>query len=156
MSDQIAPPNAVLIERTFSAPAEKLYRAWLEPDLILQWMAPGSFTIPRAEVDERVGGKYSIWHSQDGEPQGGFESEILELVPNERIVFAWGFVGPERSDGPVYDSKLTVTFNEDPKGDTKLTLLHEQLDSLRAAMPEGAEMVGPGWDMVLDKLERVA
>jgi uncharacterized protein YndB with AHSA1/START domain len=32
----------VRFERTISAPPHKVYRAWLEPELIKQWMAPGT------------------------------------------------------------------------------------------------------------------
>jgi uncharacterized protein YndB with AHSA1/START domain len=155
MNDALAPAKAVLIERTIAAPAERLYRAWLEPEIIKQWMEPGSFSVSRAEVEPVVGGKYRIWHAIDGDDHGGFESEIRELVPNEKIVFAWGFVGPDR-DGPVYDSELTVTFEENQQGETRLTLTHERLDALRAAMPEGAANVGIGWEMVLDKLQALA
>jgi uncharacterized protein YndB with AHSA1/START domain len=153
MNDATTSPPAVVIERTFAAPAERLYRAWLEPEIIEKWMEPGSFRVSRAEVEPRVGGRYSIWHADNGVESGGFESEILELVPNEKIVWDWAFVGPERADGPMYDSKLTVTFEEGPAGETKMTLTHERLDALREAMPEGAAQVGPGWEMVLDKLQ---
>jgi uncharacterized protein YndB with AHSA1/START domain len=155
MNDSVTAPEAVVVERTMSAPAERLYRAWLEPELIEQWMEPGEFRVSRAEVDPQVGGRYRIWHAADGEERGGFESEILELVPNERIVFAWGFCGPERDAGPVYDSRLTVTFDELHENETKITLTHDRLDALREAMPEGAANVGVGWEMVLDKLERL-
>ena len=63
-----------------------------------------------------------------------------------------GLVGPERTAGPTYDSLLTITLDKTPDGATTLTLVHEQLDSLHAAMPHVAENVGPGWEMVLDKL----
>ena len=87
---------------------------------------------------------------------GGFECELLELVPGERIVLRWGFVGPERLAGPTYDSQLTVTLREAPDGATELTLVHERLDDLREALPDIAEGVGPGWEMALDKLAALA
>jgi hypothetical protein len=39
-------------------------------------------------------------------------------------------------------------------GATDLTLVHERLDALRAAMPHVADHVGTGWGTALDKLER--
>lgn len=77
----------------------------------------------------------------------------LELVPDQRLVFCWGFVGPERTDGPTFDSRLTITLREAPGGATALTLDHERLDDLAAAMPEVAENVGSGWESTLDKLD---
>lgn len=40
---------------------------------------------------------------------GGFDSEILELVPDERIVLRWQFVGPDRSPLAEPSSRLTIT-----------------------------------------------
>jgi hypothetical protein len=47
---------------------------------------------------------------------------------------------------------LTITLREAPGGATVLTLVHERLDELTAAMPHVAGSVGPGWEMVLVKL----
>ena len=116
-----------------------MYRAWLEPDFLRQWLAPGGITVKRAEVEARVGGRFRIWHVESGTDMGGFECEIVELVPDERIVFRWGFVGPERTAGAVYDSLLTITLHAARRGATRLTLVHERLDDLAAAMPHIAE-----------------
>jgi uncharacterized protein YndB with AHSA1/START domain len=144
----------VRIERTLSAPRSQVYRAWLSPELIRRWMAPG-YEVTRVEVDERVGGRYRVWHADGGVPAGGFEAEIRGLVPPELIAWRWGFAGPDREDGPVYDSLLTVTLREAPGGGTVLTLVHERLDDLAAALPDVAEQVGAGWDFVLTKLAAV-
>jgi uncharacterized protein YndB with AHSA1/START domain len=111
--------------------------------------------VTRIEVEERVGGAFRVWQGAGDGDLGGFECVIVELVPDERIVFNWGFVGPARTEGPTYDSRLTVTFGTAPKGGTDLTLLHEHLTALRADIPHVAEQVGPGWEDVLDKLTAV-
>ncbi len=146
----------VRLERTIPAQPHAVYRAWLEPDLLRRWLAPGGLEVTRVEIEERVGGKYRIWQADAGADVGGFECELLELVPDQRLVFRWGFVGPERTLGPTYDSLLTITLREAPGGATTLTLVHERLEDLAAAMPYVAEAVGPGWDMVLDKLATMA
>jgi uncharacterized protein YndB with AHSA1/START domain len=143
---------AVRLNRLIPAAPGKVYRAWLEPDLLARWLAPGTMQVTRIEVDERVGGHYRVWQGTSDGDAGGFECQILELVPDERIVFKWGFVGPERTDGPTFDSLLTITLSEAPGNATDLTLVHERLDTLHAAMPHVAENVGPGWDLVLDRL----
>jgi len=145
-------PSAIHLERTIPAPPERVYRAWLDPELIARWMNPGVFSVSRVEVDERVGGHYRVWHAESGNELGGFDAQIVELVPNRRLVFRWGFVGPQRRDGPVYDSMLTLNFDEAPDGATALTLVHDRLDDLAAAMPEAAAQVGAGWGDVLGKL----
>jgi uncharacterized protein YndB with AHSA1/START domain len=152
----MSPMTAVRLYRTFPAPPERVYRAWLDPELMRRWLAPGDLTVTRAEVDERVGGRYSVWHAGPGGDVGGFECELLELVPNQRIVARWGFVGPDRLEGPHYDSLLTVTFRETPDGGTELTLVHERLEELQAQRPDIADNVERGWEMVLDKLVAMA
>jgi uncharacterized protein YndB with AHSA1/START domain len=148
--------TAVRLQRTIPAPPDEVYRAWLDPGLLRRWLAPAGLEVTRAEVHERVGGRYRIWHAGSEGEVGGFECELLELVPNERIVWRWGFVGPDRLEGPTYDSLLTVTLATAPDGATDLTLVHERLDDLREAMPDVADAVGPGWEMVLDNLAALA
>jgi uncharacterized protein YndB with AHSA1/START domain len=143
---------AVRMERIIPAPPQEVYRAWLDPDLVRRWMAPG-FEVGKVEIEERVGGGYRVWHMASGIHTGGFDCEILELVENQRLVFRWGFVGPERKDGPVFDSLLTITLRDSPGNATVLTLLHERLDQLAAGMPDAADKVEMGWSMVLEKLK---
>jgi len=142
----------VRLQRTISAPPHEVYRAWLNPELLQRWLAPGGITVKRAEVEARVGGRFRIWHQHSGTDIGGFECEIAELIPDERIVFRWGFAGPERTAGPVYDSLLTITLRAASGGATLLTLVHERLDDLAAAKPDVASNVEPGWELVLEKL----
>jgi uncharacterized protein YndB with AHSA1/START domain len=147
---------AVRLERTIAASPAQVYRAWLDPALLTRWMTPGPYTVTRAEVDERVGGHFRIWHADpSGTAAGGFDCELTELVPDQRIVFRWGFVGAQRRDGAAFDSLLTVALREAPDGGTVLTLLHERLDELAAALPGVAQNVGPGWEDVLGKLAGV-
>ena len=142
---------AVRLERTISAPPHEVYRAWLDPDLLRGWLAPG-VEVKRIEIDERVGGSFRVWHGRADIDVGGLDGEILELVPNRRIVFRLAFVGPERREGPAYDTLLSVTLREAPQGKTALVLVHERLDDLAAEMPDVADNVENGWGLVLDQL----
>lgn len=116
-------------------------------------MAPQGSEVTRVEIDERVGGVYRTWKAQAGTIIGGFDSELLELVPDHRLVFRWGFIGPQRRKGPAFDTLLTVTFDDVPSGGTKLTLIHEQLDEFTTAMPDVAKYVHPGWKSLLRNLK---
>lgn len=142
----------VHLQRTIPAPPPRVYRAWLDPDLLRRWLAPQGLEATRVEVGEHTGGRFRIWHARGGADVGGFDCEIVELVPDRRLVFRWGFVGPDRTAGPAYDSLLTITLAEAPGGGTLLTLAHERLDDLAAAMPEVAENVQLGWEQALEKL----
>jgi uncharacterized protein YndB with AHSA1/START domain len=93
-----------------------------------------------------------LWQQAEHGDAGGFECGLVELVSNEPIVFHWGFVGPDRADGPTYDSLLTITLRDALDGATTLTFVHEQLEALDAAMPQVAENLAAGWQVALDKL----
>jgi uncharacterized protein YndB with AHSA1/START domain len=147
--------TAAHVRRMIAASPQCVYRAWLEPELMRRWFAPATFTVRRAEVDERVGGRLSIWHIDgDGHDVGGSESEIVELVPGERIVLHWQFVGPDRITDPALMTRLTITFSATPDG-TQLDLTHDRLDGLRDRHPHIAELVEPGWESALDRLVAV-
>ena len=142
----------VRVRRTIAAPPERVYRAWLDPELMSRWFAPAEFTVRKAEVDERVGGRLRVWHADgEGNDVGGAESEIVELVPGERIVLRWQFVGPDRATDPALTSRLTITFTPTPDG-TQLDLTHDRLGGLRDRFPEIAQGVRRGWESALDSL----
>ena len=144
------------VQRTLPFPRERVYRAWLDPVTMVRWLVDPDFTNGRAEVDPRVGGHYRIWQvDPQGAMTGGSESRIVELVPNERIVLAWRFAGPNREQDLSPESRVTVTFVEPRPGETELTVLHEQLDELAAAMPRVADHVEIGWTTTLDRLAPV-
>lgn len=142
----------VRISRTIPASPELVYRAWLDPELIRRWMAPGAFEATQVEVDERIGGRYRIVHTNAGTVVGGFECEIVELVPDRCIVWRWSFAGPEGRSGPTYDSVLRVALQATSDGGTELELVHERLGELAAALPQVADKVAAGWEDVLTKL----
>jgi uncharacterized protein YndB with AHSA1/START domain len=140
---------AVTLTRTIPGPRHEVYRAFLEPDLLVQWMCPGEFAVSTASVDEHVGGRHVIeMLSPDGD-RLAFESVILDLEPDERIVLNFAFVGSE--PGSRDESLFTVTFRDAPGGATELQLDHERITY---APPNfSAPAVNTGWTSVFDKLE---
>ena len=156
MSPETTDVPAVHLVRTFAAPPERVYRAWLDPEILRRWMFAGERSVERVEVEERVGGAHRTFQLDlEGTEIGGFESTIVELVPDQRIVLEWGFVGPDREADPSHASRLTVSLAPVADGATELTLVHERLDGLHADMPEVAGMVGTGWGLALENLAAV-
>lgn len=85
-SGGLAERELVLI-RVFDAPPEKVYRAWTEPEWLVQWFAPLPWTTPSAQLDVRAGGANRIvMRSPEGEDFPN-EGVYLEVVENERLVF---------------------------------------------------------------------
>lgn len=142
------------VRRTVAAPRYEVYRAWLDPDVMRTWFAPAGFGVAGVEVDERVGGRVRVWHvDEDGRDVGGHESEILELVPGERIAMRFRFVGPDRTHDSGPETLLTVTFTP-ADGGTVVEIVHERLEALRAVRPDIADQVGAGWASALENLAR--
>jgi len=95
--------SAVVVRhaRTMPASPHRVYRAWLDPEVLLRWFGAAPNTPTKIEVDERVGGRLATYQvGADGEDAGGFECRLLELVPDERIVLLWRFCGPDRNPDP--------------------------------------------------------
>jgi uncharacterized protein YndB with AHSA1/START domain len=144
----------IRIERRFDAASHQVYRAWLDPQMLRRWLTPG-VAVSSVEVQEREGGRFIVRHTDGTSDIGGFQSEILELIEDRRIVFRWGFTGPDGSIGPVFDSLLTISLRAVDDNATVLTLVHEHLDTLHEALPAVADNVRGGWLMVFDILDRV-
>lgn len=87
--------NSVRLHRVFRAPAERLYRAFLDPDAMAKWLPPHGFTGRVHHLDARVGGSYrmSFTNLTTGHSHA-FGGEYLELVPNERLVYTDRFEDP--------------------------------------------------------------
>jgi uncharacterized protein YndB with AHSA1/START domain len=65
----------LILTRIIDAPAEKVFRAWTEPELLKQWFAPLPWTTPTVETDVRVGGSsLFVMRGPDGTefPNRGF------------------------------------------------------------------------------------
>ena len=77
----------LFISRVINAPPEKLFRAWTEPDLIVQWFTPAPWKTVKAETDLRPGGaSLIVMRGPDGNefPNRGV---YLEIIKNKKIVF---------------------------------------------------------------------
>lgn len=150
----------LVIERTFDAPRELVWKAWTEPERMMRWWGPKGFTCPHCEIDLRVGGKYL--NCMRGPAGTDFDKDYWstgvyrEIVPLERIVCTDSFadesgnVVPASHYGMTGDFPLemlvTVTF-EEHEGKTKMTLRHAGLPA--GEMSEGAQQ---GWSESFDKL----
>lgn len=88
--------NTVKLHRVFSAPAERVYRAFLDPDAWVKWMPPHGFTAKVHYSDVKVGGSYkmSFTNFSTGSTHS-FGGMYEELIPNQRIRYFDEFDNPE-------------------------------------------------------------
>ena len=97
-------PNTLRIHRVLRAPAERVYRAFLDADAKAKWLPPKGFTGKVHASDATVGGSYrmSFTNFSTGETHG-FGGTYLDLVPNERIRYS------DRFDDPNLPGEMLVT-----------------------------------------------
>lgn len=81
--------QAVRLHRVLRAPAERVYRAFLDPDALAKWLSPNGFTCKVHALDAKVGGIRRMSFTQFGNGNShGFGGTYLELVPGERIRYS--------------------------------------------------------------------
>jgi uncharacterized protein YndB with AHSA1/START domain len=79
--------GTVQLHRVFTAPPERIYRAFLDAEAVPKWMPPHGFTCKVFELNATVGGRYRMHFTQLSNGQcHAFGGMYVELVPNERIV----------------------------------------------------------------------
>jgi uncharacterized protein YndB with AHSA1/START domain len=155
-SNQKTGDQELVITRIFDAPRNRVWKAWTEPEHVMEWWGPKGFTAPVIKTDFRVGGKSLLcMRSPEGEDywSTGVYREIAEqekIVTTDSFSDAQGNVVLASHYGMSGDWPLellvTVTFEEDD-GKTKLTLRHEGFPDR-----ENRDLAKAGWNESLDKL----
>ncbi len=141
-----APTNTVRLHRVFRAPAERLYRSFLDPDAMVKWIPPHGFTGKIHHMDAKVGGSYRMSFTNFGTGSShAFGGTYLELTPHERIRYSDKFEDPNMPG----EMLVTITFRKVICG-TELEILQE---GLPAAIP--VEFCYLGWQESLALLAHV-
>ena len=126
----------IVITREFEAPPERVFRAYTEPDLVVQWLGPRRLAMEIDEYDARTGGSYRYVHRDSDGSEYRFRGVFHEVRPTERIVQT--FTYEEYPDGV---SLETAVF-EDLDGRTRVTTTSvmdsiERRDAMIASGMEG-------------------
>ncbi len=120
------PSNRVQFHRVFKAPAERIYRAFLDPDAMVKWLPPHGFTGRVHAMDARVGGAYRMSFTQLANGQvHSFGGTFVELVPGARIRHT------DRFDDPSLPGEMmtTITFTPVSVG-TEVQIVQEGIPEL--------------------------
>jgi uncharacterized protein YndB with AHSA1/START domain len=156
MTENGASPDAVVIERSFDAPADLVWQMWTDPDHFKQWYGPDGATIPVAELDVRVGGARLIcmeMQRPDGAMRMWFTGEYREVVEDTRLVYTESMSDEHgnvlsAADLGMPEAHPTTTEVrvelEDVGSRTRMVMTH-------VGVPEGSPGAA-GWAMAFDKL----
>jgi uncharacterized protein YndB with AHSA1/START domain len=142
----------VLTSRTFDAPRELVYRAFTEPELLLQWLGPRRFTMTIDRYDLRDGGSWRYVHADDAGNEFGFHGVFHGEPSLEGMVQTFEFEG-----APGNVQMDTVTFDEhDGVTTVRTNSVFQSVEARDAMVGSGmAEGMGQGYerlDEVLAKL----
>ncbi|MEZ4865594.1 MAG: SRPBCC domain-containing protein [Caldilineaceae bacterium] len=156
MKDSATVNEAIVIERTFNAPVETIWRLWTDAAEVKQWYGPKGFTVPVVQMDVRVGGKRLVCMlSPDGSRKIWTTGEYKEIIPHERLVY---------TDCPADEQGNMLSLAAMGMGDdtqpmiTEVTVLLEAIDGRtkmvmrHAGLPAGDQGASAGWEQALDKL----
>jgi uncharacterized protein YndB with AHSA1/START domain len=144
----VADVTTLRLERTMEAPAQDVFDAWTNPEVLRRWWSPDpKGRVPVADVDLRVGGAYRIAMETPDGTRHTVQGEYREVRPPERLVYTWAWVEEDGSPGHV--STVTVSFREEGAR-TTVILEHSDLPSA-----ESRERHAAGWSACLGNLARV-
>jgi uncharacterized protein YndB with AHSA1/START domain len=136
----------VRITRTFDAPRELVFRAWLDPDQLAAWWAPEGTELPRSSisVDARPGGHFEFTYVDSSVGQEyPVRMEIVEIVEPELLLFE----SPPAPEMGIPERMTTrVVLEEDGERTTVTVTQGPHTDEMAADAQAG-------WISVLDNLE---
>jgi uncharacterized protein YndB with AHSA1/START domain len=132
------------IERTFQAPAERVFDAWTSEEVMKRWwQAERGWETSEAEVDLRLGGAVRVvMYDPEKDVEHGGGGTYTEIEPPNRLAFTWLW------DGDTRRTLIEIDF-EERDGATTVSFTHSGLwDEETVRSHEG------GWGTILDNLGR--
>jgi uncharacterized protein YndB with AHSA1/START domain len=129
--------TTLVLRRSFAAPRQRVFRAWIEPEALERWLRPGGKALTVRSLDARVGGSFHF-ELENGRPIIG---TYLSIDPPEKLAFTW-------TGEAIQGRQTVVTLNFLDQGAvTEVVLTHEGLST---EVMRG--LVAGGWPSMLDAL----
>jgi uncharacterized protein YndB with AHSA1/START domain len=103
MSNVESDARTLVVEREFSYPPEKVWRALTQPHLLAEWLMANDF-------EPVVGHKFEFRAEPNPKWSGIVLSEVLSIEPNRSLSYTWGPSG----DGKAESMRWVVTWTLTP------------------------------------------
>ena len=141
----------IVMTRFFEAPRDVVFDTFTQPEHVKRWWGPRGWSLPECEMDLRVGGSFRYLMRGPAGEEHGIWGTYFEIVPPERLVFDDGFEATGMED---FDARLTLIFEEETPGRTKITMtsLYKSRQIRDRVLGMG---LGQGWGESFDRLDEV-
>jgi uncharacterized protein YndB with AHSA1/START domain len=137
-----AKPAAATVTHRFDATPGQVFDAWIDPEAIRYWFAPGMGEMVRIELDRRVGGRFVLTQRRD-DKDVEHVGEYLEFDRPNHLSFTWGVTG-DSQHGP---SRVSVHITARSSG-SEVVLTHE----LAPGWEDYQARVEESWKKMLDAM----
>jgi uncharacterized protein YndB with AHSA1/START domain len=122
MTEPTVSHDTFVIERVYEVPADRVFRAWAEPERKARWFAGSVEALDAGyELDFRVGGREV---NRGGPPDGPvytYDARFNDIVPGRRIVYTYEmYAGDDR----ISVSVATIEFRGEASA-TRLVLTEQ-------------------------------
>lgn len=150
------PALDLVLERTIPVTPERVWAAWTEPDLLMQWFTPAPWKTVAADLDVRPGGHcVTTMESPEGEqfPNAGC---YLLVEPNRLLVFTsvmtedFRPVVPGNGAGDLgFTARIEIEPSPDGGSTYRAIAMHADEDACKQHSDMG---FADGWGAALDQL----
>ena len=130
--------RAVVVEREFPHPPEKLWRALTQPHLMEEWLMKNDFK-------PEVGHHFNL----RGEWGGVLDCEVLTIEPQKTLAYTWNFAHADAA----FNLKSVVTFTLTPSGAG--THLRVEQVGFRPEQKQAYGGAHAGWKQFFEKLDQI-
>ena len=83
--------RTLTLKRTFNAPIKLVWKAWTQPEHVINWWGPKGMKIEVVEHDFRVGGKWKYVMPMPDGNEFISDGEYLEIVEFKKIITTANF-----------------------------------------------------------------
>ena len=142
---QSQPQNSLELRRTFPAPRERVFRAWIDARVFALWFHPTSdHTTVITRLDPKVGGNYTLeMHHKSGNVDK-LSGTYQQIKPPEKLAFTWRW----STDPPGQETLVSLEFL-DLGNATEIILSQGQFPDA-----ETCDKHKHGWMGCLDQLQK--
>jgi len=152
VADSSEEPLSVYISRVFRAPRQRIFDAWIKPEMLLKWRGPERWEVLEASSDPKPGGLHRVVvrgmlpaQSPDDKPAEVTAASwgvYLDVDPYSLIRFTWN-----ADWAPGEESVVTVRLSDAEDGGTLMDFTHDKF-----LTPQSATNHRGGWSRAFNKL----